>query len=88
MKPQRQFVSCLIVMIALVWSGAALFGQTAVIVTIAADDTSLLEGETTTVRVFGQVAPEIEAESLRIFSWYVDLLVEDVGGGFRWTGIR
>jgi hypothetical protein len=49
-------------------------------VTLTADETSLQPGETTTVRVFGQVAPEFEAESLRILTWYLDLLVDDGTG--------
>jgi len=80
MRPLQHLIFGLILTFTFVWSGATLYGQNAVNVTLTADDTSLQPGETTTVRVFGQVAPEIEAESLRILTWYLDLLVEDGSG--------
>lgn len=46
----------------------------AVNVTITADDTVLIPGQTTTVRVFAQVDSSIESSSVGISSWYVDLL--------------
>jgi len=50
----------------------------AVDVTITADETSLDPGETTTVRVFRQVVEDMEADALRILTWYLDILVEDI----------
>jgi len=46
----------------------------AVNVTMEADSTSLAVGETTTVRVYGQIDGAIEAESLQMTTWYIDVL--------------
>jgi hypothetical protein len=44
----------------------------AVIVTMTLDEASIGVGESTTLRVWGKVAPAVESASDRIFSWYID----------------
>jgi hypothetical protein len=50
----------------------AVFSQ-AVIVTMGLDAPSISVGQTTTLRVFAQVAPSLRDTADRIFSWYVDV---------------
>jgi len=45
----------------------------AVVVTLGLDSPSIAAGQATTLRVFAQVAPAMQATSDRIFSWYVDI---------------
>jgi hypothetical protein len=51
----------------------------AVNVTIEAEKTALVVGESTTVTVYGQIDAAIAATSDQIFSWYVDVL-NNAGG--------
>ncbi len=44
----------------------------AVLVTATLDQATIRVGETTTLRFWAKVAPEIEPEAERIFSWYID----------------
>jgi hypothetical protein len=46
----------------------------AVVVTARLDTNLLAVGQTTTLRVFAQVTPNLRADADRIFSWYVDVL--------------
>jgi len=46
----------------------------AVSVTARLDNGTLAVGQTTTLRVFAQVVPNLRANADRIFSWYVDVL--------------
>lgn len=73
---------CFLIFVAL--SQAALWADNAVNVTIEAADTSLRVGQTTTVTVYGQIDAAIEASSDQIFSWYIDVLNDDLGvlGGY------
>jgi hypothetical protein len=50
--------------------------QSAVNVTMRADDPVLIPGQTTVVRVFAQIDPSIE-NAAGIFSWHVDVLNSD-----------
>ncbi len=43
-------------------------------VTLQAEKTRIEIGETTQILAYAQIAPEMRAESDRIFSWYVDLV--------------
>ena len=60
--------------VALVATTPGLCLAQAVDVTVAFDDSVLMEGGSTMLRVYGQVAPAVSNQADRIFSWYVDLL--------------
>jgi hypothetical protein len=45
-----------------------------VAVTMSLDDSSIVVGEGTTLRVYAQVVPNVRTNADRIFSWYVDVL--------------
>lgn len=64
--------------VALVALAPGLCSGQAVKVTVGLDDNLLMVGDSTMLRVYGQVSPAITNETDRIFSWYVDLLN---GGG-------
>jgi len=65
---------CVVAFLALSIVAAA---QTAVNVTVVADDTSLIVGQTTMVTVYGEIDALIEDEVSQIFSWYIDVLNSD-----------
>lgn len=67
----RQFLLCLLSMTPI----EAL--PQAVQVTATLDTNIINVGESTTLRIFAQVLPEVEADAQRIFSWYVDVLNSD-----------
>src|SRR5262245_13709300 len=71
MKRTLTQVQCLAVAACL--AQAAAQGQS-VVVTASLDATSINAGQTTTLRVFAQVAPAFRPSSDRIFSWYLDVL--------------
>lgn len=52
----------------------AIAQQPAVVVTASLDATTINSGQTTTLRIFAQVAPAVRPSAERIFSWYVDVL--------------
>jgi hypothetical protein len=47
-------------------------------VTLSLDTNQLNPGETTTLRVFGEIVPALVSSSDRIFSWYIDVRAEGV----------
>ena len=61
--------------------------QNSVNVTVEADDTDLLVGESTTVRVYGQIDAAIEASSLQITSWYIDVLNDNGAAAAGYTSV-
>jgi hypothetical protein len=69
---------------------ASIVGETmaqSVIVTVRLDRDSIGVGETTTLRVYGQVAPALRAASERIFSYYLDLLQAGGAAAIERTGL-
>ncbi|MGF1530818.1 MAG: hypothetical protein ACFCU4_05615 [Puniceicoccaceae bacterium] len=70
MKRNQSLPTFLFLLISAHWVSA----QNAVNVTIAAGDATLAVGETTTITVFGQVASPQDGDSLKIFSWHLDIL--------------
>lgn len=45
-----------------------------VLITAKLDQSQILTGAVTTLHIYGQIAPAIQAQADRIFSWHVDLL--------------
>src|SRR5215467_8239873 len=45
-----------------------------VLVTMKLDQSQILTGAVTTLHVYGQIAPSLQAQADRIFSWHLDLL--------------
>lgn len=76
MKTKRWISLSYLLLFALSAFSHGLIGQNAVNVSIEADDAHLFVGDTTTVRVFGQIDSSIESQSSQIFSWYIDILNE------------
>lgn len=69
----------------LLGGGVALAQDNAVVVTIEAASTELIQGQKTTLTVYAQISAALEADSQQIFSWYVDVLNTDglVASGYN-----
>jgi hypothetical protein len=63
-----------VLMCALALGGLMNAWPQAVSVTARLDNSTLAVGQTTTLRVFAQVVPNLRTNADRIFSWYVDVL--------------
>lgn len=64
----------LYLVLAVLWLAPFRARGQAVLVTARLDATVLAVGQTTTLRVYAQVAPNLRTNAERIFSWYVDVL--------------
>jgi hypothetical protein len=76
--------ACLVLFLWLASAALARAATPAVKVTLNSDATTLKVGDSTTIHVFAQIAPEHQADTDQIFSWYVDLL-DSNGAAFQIT---